>query len=60
MWGAVMSPYFTISNVVRQGGILSPSLFAVYMDDLSSLGEGIEMSNHVVALPYIEQDKMPH
>ena len=29
--------HFTISNGVRQGGILSPSLFAVYMDDLSSL-----------------------
>ena len=36
-WGAEMSPYFTISNGIRQGGILSPSLFAVYMDDLSSL-----------------------
>ena len=29
-WGAEMSPYFTISNGVRQRGILSPSLFAVY------------------------------
>ena len=29
--------FFYISNGVRQGGILSPSLFAVYMDDLSSL-----------------------
>ena len=28
-WGAEMSPYFTISNEVRQGEILSPSLFAV-------------------------------
>ena len=36
-WGAEMSPYFTISNGVRQGGILSLSLFAVYMDDLSPL-----------------------
>ena len=32
-----MLPYFTISNRVRQEGILSPSLIAVYMDDLSSL-----------------------
>ena len=32
-----MSPYFTISNGVRQEGILSPSLVVVYMDDLSSL-----------------------
>ena len=36
-WGVEMSPYFTISNGVRQGGILTPSLIAVYMDDLSSL-----------------------
>ena len=32
-----MSPYFTISNGVRQGGIFSPSLFVVYMKDLFSL-----------------------
>ena len=29
-----MSEYFTISNGVGQGGILSPRLFAVYVDDL--------------------------
>ena len=29
--------FFTISNGVRQGGILSPKLFSVYMDDLSKL-----------------------
>ena len=27
--------FFSISNVVRQGGILSPNLFSVYIDDLS-------------------------
>ena len=32
-----MSSSFTMSNGVRQGGILSPSLIAVYMDDFSSL-----------------------
>ena len=26
---------FTVSNRVRQGGVLSPFLFSVYMDDLS-------------------------
>ena len=29
--------FFTISNSVRQGGILSPKLFPVYTDDLSKL-----------------------
>ena len=29
------SSYFSVSNGVRQGGILSPKLFSVYVDDLS-------------------------
>ena len=33
--GQATSDYVTLSNGVRQGGILSPSLFAVYVDDLS-------------------------
>ena len=31
-----MSSYFTISNGVRQGGILASPLFTVFMDVLSS------------------------
>ena len=34
-WGKVNSAYFNVSNGVRQGGILSPKLFALYVDDLS-------------------------
>ena len=34
-WGQPTSDYFTISNGVKQGGILPPRLFAVYVDDLS-------------------------
>ena len=30
-----MSDYFCISNGVRQGEIISPKLFFVYVDDLS-------------------------
>ena len=34
-WGGSVSSKFTVSNGVRQGGILSPFLLNVYMDDLS-------------------------
>ena len=34
-WGGITSSMFTVSNGVRQGGILSPYLFNVYMDGLS-------------------------
>ena len=35
--GKTKSLFFTITNGVRQGGILSPKLFPVYMDDLSKM-----------------------
>ena len=34
-WGCVTSASFSVSNGVRQGGILSPVLFNIYMNDLS-------------------------
>jgi hypothetical protein len=34
-WGSQISNPFLVSNGVRQGGILSPLLFNVYMDNLS-------------------------
>ena len=34
-WGSTCSEVFTVTNGVRQGGILSPYLFNVYMDELS-------------------------
>ena len=36
-WGNVMSSVFTVSNGVRQGGVLSPYLFNVYMDGLNEM-----------------------
>ena len=34
-WGSTHSECFPIGNGVKQGGILSPLLFNVYMDNLS-------------------------
>ena len=36
-WGNCLSTPFSASNGVRQGGILSPLFFNVYMDDLSTI-----------------------
>ena len=33
-WGKVNSAYFNVSNGIRQGWVLSPKLFAIYVDDL--------------------------
>ena len=34
-WGTTISAQFTVANGVKQGGIISPILFIMYMDDLS-------------------------
>ena len=36
-WGSSISSSFRVANGVRQGGILSPHLFNVYVDDLSQI-----------------------
>ena len=33
-WNGVVSDQFEVSNGVRQGGIMSPLLFGIYIDDL--------------------------
>ena len=33
-WGTIVSPTFSVSNGVKQEGMLSPILFCVYMDEL--------------------------
>ena len=35
-WGNTVSSSFHVTNGVKQGGIISPVLFNVYMDDLST------------------------
>ena len=51
-WGQSCSTKFKVSNGVKQGGILSPKLFNVYMDELSLLlsnsKDGPRMSGTVV------------
>jgi len=34
--GKLLSEPFRVTNGVKQGGVLSPYLFAVYLDDLSN------------------------
>ena len=34
-WGTTISTQFTVANGAKQGGIISPILFNMYMDDLS-------------------------
>ena len=50
-WGTACSEMFTVSNGVRQGGILSPLFFNVYMDGLSEIlcrTECGRMINHLM------------
>jgi hypothetical protein len=53
-WGHCSSAFFKVTNGVRQGSVLSPYLFAVYVDDLST----ILLHSHVGC--YIEKTCVNH
>ncbi len=59
-WGSVSSSFFSVSNGVRQGGILSPYLFVLYVDGLSDLlnssGAGCHVNNSCVNLIFYADD----
>ena len=64
-WNADISASFNVSNGVRQGGVLSPILFTVYIDELlqrlSRLGIGCQLGGHsVCALGYADDIWPPH
>ena len=49
-WNNVVTDYFTITNGVEQGGVLSPILFSLYLDQLISRLRHIGMDYHMNGL----------
>ena len=47
-WANAISLYFTVLNDVKQGGIISPILFNVYMDRLSVLLNSSNIGGQIV------------
>ena len=46
-WAGVQTTSFKVTNGVRQGGILSPRLFAIYVDKLSEQLESSKVGCHI-------------
>ena len=59
-WQGILGDYFPVSTGVRQGGVLSPQLFAVYVDDLINIlrsrGIGCHILNTFLACLFFADD----
>jgi len=51
-WGKHFSKLFHVSNGVRQGGVLSPHLFAVYVNQWSPTFLSLRTCLHLIILPW--------
>ena len=62
-WGNTLSAEFPITNGVKQGGVLSPVLFTVYMDDLfislSKSGAGCYIGQQLIGAFGYADDVIP-
>jgi hypothetical protein len=52
-WDGILSEPFNVTNGVRQGSILSPQLFNVYMDELSDHMLDVTTIMYVVAIYFM-------
>ena len=52
-WGVCISDSFKVTNGVRQGGILSPQLFNIYIDGLSDILNKSSVGSLVVSVSTI-------
>ena len=50
-WGSARSSYFHMSNGIRQGSLISPYLFNVYIDDLNGKLSSSKLGCHIGTLP---------